>query len=457
MDLITHTAAAASIAWALPQRLAGKKAARIAIAGAILPDLDSFIEPYVAAGSAFEHRAFTHSLAGVAVIAPLVALVLLWLSKEERSSTRYARLVGLLAAGMLSHVALDLPTEIGAKVFYPFSHETVFLDWLGHIDLTLIILSLFVYLAVWTYAKRDGALRRGILSSALLASVTLFFFAALPVLVYSSDSLGPTREPFSAVYPNAPFITVFPVVVGAVMLALIASFARNGLGFRHPQQLVGRIGVAAFSMYILMCWAAHRLAVNQIDEFARERGLEVMARTATRLEPNALVAPLRWTGLIRAPEGVYKAELRPFSARRQSFRFFPNATEDSIVARARSSPTVQAFWSTARFPVSCYQKEGSQHVVEFYDHGSGVGVIRVDLNERLERLAVRWIGYMEYAPGASAASTDIAQELHRAMVRTLDRGDLDPSIRVQRTSVSPCFFTRDARVAARRAPQGVAR
>lgn len=452
MDLITHSAAAASIAWALPHRLAGPKAARIAIVGAILPDLDSFIEPYVAAGSAFEHRAFTHSLAGVAVLAPLIALVPLLLSKEKRSSTRYGRLAALIAVGMLSHVVLDLPTEIGAKVFYPFSRETVFLDWLGHVDFTLIILSLFVYLAVWTYAKREAAVRRGLLSSVLLASVTLFFFATLPVIVHSSDSLGPTREPFSAVYPNEPFITVFPLVVGAVMLGLFAWFARNGLGFRDPQLLFGRIGVAGFSMYLLMCGAAHRLALNQIDEFARERGLEVMARTAARLEPNSLVAPLRWTGLIRAPEGIYKAELRPFGARRQSFRFFPNAKEDSIVAKARSSPTVRAFLSTARFPVSCYQKDGSQHVVEFYDHGSGAGVIRVASNDRLERLEVRWIGYMEYPPGAPASS-GVALDLRRAMVKTLDRGDLEADVDVRATSVSPCFFTRDARTAVQRVPQ----
>ena len=422
----------------------------------MVPDLDTYIEPYFSAGSAFEHRAFTHSLAGVVLLAPLIALVPHWLSKQERTFSRYAKFAALIAAGMLSHVILDLPTEIGAKVFYPFSRETVFLDWLGHIDLTLLTLSLFVYLAVWTYGKREAAVRRGVLSSALLASVTLLFFATFPVFVHSSDALGPTREPFSAVYPSEPFITVFPLVVGAVMLGLIVSFARDGFGFRDPRLLFGRIGVAGFSMYLLLCWSAHRRAINQISEFASERKLEVIARTATRMEPNAFVAPLRWTGLIRAPEGVYKAELRPFGARRQSFRFFPNATEDSIVARARSSPTVKAFLSTARFPVSCYQREGSEHVVEYYDHGSGVGVIRVTLNERLERTAVRWIGYLEYPPGTSAVPTGISQDLHRAMVRMLDRGDLQPDIAVPATTGKPCFYTRDSRIATGGTPNGSA-
>ena len=76
-----------------------------------------------------------------------------------------------------------------------------------------------------------------------------------------------------------------------------------------------------------------------------------------------------------------------------------------------------------------------------------VGVIRVALNERLQVRAVRWIGYMEYPPGASPSSKGIAQDLHREMVRTLNRGDLDLDVNVQTASVSPCFFARAARVA----------
>jgi hypothetical protein len=60
---------------------------------------------------------------------------------------------------------------------------------------------------------------------------------------------------------------------------------------------------------------------------------------------------------------------------------------------------------------------------------------------------------MEYSPGAPAPSTGVAQDLHRAMVRTLDRGDLEPDVDVQATSVSPCFFARDARIAVQGVPQ----
>ncbi|MCI0414595.1 metal-dependent hydrolase, partial [bacterium] len=110
------------IAWAWPRRWAVPRAAPFVVAAALLPDLDSYIEPYpdFGPGSDFGHRGFTHSLFGAAVLAPVLALVPLWLSKEKGSYTRYARLVALIAAGILTHVVLDLPTEIGAKVFYPF-------------------------------------------------------------------------------------------------------------------------------------------------------------------------------------------------------------------------------------------------------------------------------------------------------------------------------------------------
>jgi inner membrane protein len=140
MDPVTHSAAGAFIAWALPRRWAVAEATPVAVAGALLPDVDLYIEPFLKPGSAFEHRAFTHSLFGIAVLAPLIALVHLWRNKERR----YARFGAVAAMGMLSHVVLDLPTELGAKVLYPFYDKIVYVDWLGHIDFTFFMLALFV-------------------------------------------------------------------------------------------------------------------------------------------------------------------------------------------------------------------------------------------------------------------------------------------------------------------------
>jgi membrane-bound metal-dependent hydrolase YbcI (DUF457 family) len=145
-------------------------AAPLVIAGALLPDADMFIDPFLDPRSGFAHRGFTHSLFGVAVLAPLAAPVALRLRKEKG----FARVVALIAIGMLSHVLLDLPTPMGAMFFYPFSHNVAQEIKVHMFDWTLFTLALFVLLATWTYANRDAAVRRGILSAILLSSLSSF-------------------------------------------------------------------------------------------------------------------------------------------------------------------------------------------------------------------------------------------------------------------------------------------
>ncbi len=82
----------------------------VSVAAALLPDLDVFLPGRFDPDSILAHRGFTHTMAGVAVLAPLIAIVPWGLSKQKGT---YWRLVALVAMGMLSHVALDLPTELG--------------------------------------------------------------------------------------------------------------------------------------------------------------------------------------------------------------------------------------------------------------------------------------------------------------------------------------------------------
>jgi membrane-bound metal-dependent hydrolase YbcI (DUF457 family) len=83
MDWITHSAAGVFIAWSAPRRWVVPKAVPVAVAGSLLPDMDLFIGPLMKPGSVFEHRAFTHSFLGVAVLAPIIALVPWWLNKKK--------------------------------------------------------------------------------------------------------------------------------------------------------------------------------------------------------------------------------------------------------------------------------------------------------------------------------------------------------------------------------------
>lgn len=382
MDLLTHTAAGAFIGWAWPQRRAIPLAVPLAIAAALLPDADNLVAPFLDAGSALIHRGFTHSLLGVAVLAPLTAFIASRFSKERE----FVRPAVLIAVGMLSHLLLDVPTPMGVMLFFP-SREYVHADFLGYADWTLFTTSLFVLLAAWTYANRPTALRRGILSAVLLSVLSWWLFAEWPALALQ----------FAATVEEAteqPLRTVYPLVLGGVLVAVLGAFARNGWGFRQSRSVFGRIGVGALSLYLVLAVVAQGMALGATRQFARERGVNVSKRAASRMGYASLAAPLRWTGLILAPEGVYAATIDTFGASDPTFTLFPTSAESPILARTRLLPEVQRFLSTARFPVTRYRLEKGQHVVEYQEYGlSWRPLLRVVLNERHEVLSTGRIAH----------------------------------------------------------------
>ena len=383
MDAFVHVGTGTLIGWAMPQRLSGPGAAPLVVAGALLPDADNLISPFLDPQSGFAHRGFAHSLFGVAVLAPLAAVVALRLSREKR----YARLVALIAIGMISHVLLDLPTPMGVILFYPFSNNYVHLDFLGYVDWTLFTLVLFALLAAWTYANRGAALRRGILAAALLSVLSWWLFSEWPTLAFS----------FAATVEEAievPLRTVYPLVLGGVLLALLVAFARKGWGFQQNRAVFGRIGVAAISTYLAVCVTAQGIALSQTKQFTRERGIVVWRRAASRMGYSSLVGPLRWTGLVLAPEGVYRAKISPFDAESPTFTLVPSSPDNTFVAKTRSIPEVHGFLAEARFPVTRYRVEKGQHIIEHQEYGlSWTPLLRVVLNERREVIAIGWIDH----------------------------------------------------------------
>jgi membrane-bound metal-dependent hydrolase YbcI (DUF457 family) len=315
---------------------------------------------------------------GVAVLAPLAALGARLLFR----GTGYGRLVALIATGMLSHVLLDLPTPMGTKLLYPFSNTYVHLDLLGYADWTLFSLALFVLLATWTYAKRDTAVRRGILSAVLLSSLSWWLFSEWPTqaLSFAATVEEATEEPLR---------TIYPLLLGGALLGLFVIFARKNWGFRQNRAVFGRIGIGALSSYLALCVTAQAIVLNRTEKFTRERDIVVWRRAASRMGYSSLVGPLRWTGLVLAPEGVYVAQVNLFSTRSPTFALFPSSTENAFVTRSRSIPEVQRFIEEARFPVTRYRLEKGQHIVEYQEYGlSWRPLLRAVLNQRREILAV---------------------------------------------------------------------
>jgi len=276
---------------------------------------------------------------------------------------------------------------MGTVLFYPFSRNDVHLDFLGYVDWTLFALALFVLLAAWTYAKRDAAVRRGVLAALLLSSFTWWLYSEWPVLAFH---FAATVEEAT----EAPLRTAYPLVLGGLLLVLFIALARGGWGFRQGRAVFGRFGVAAFGIYLALCVSVQGIVLRRTQQLARERGIVVMRRAASRMGYSSLVGPLRWTGLILAPEGVYVAQVNPFSTRSPTVTLFPSTADNPFVARSRSAAEVQRFMSAARFPVTRYRVEKGKHIVEYQEYGlSWRPLFRVALNERHEVLAAGWIAH----------------------------------------------------------------
>ncbi len=77
------------------------------------------------------HRGISHSLLGVAVLPPLLA-VALWWGLGRR--TRLAWLLALCWLGVTLHVLYDLLTSWGTMLLYPFSLERHAFDWIFIVD-----------------------------------------------------------------------------------------------------------------------------------------------------------------------------------------------------------------------------------------------------------------------------------------------------------------------------------
>jgi len=122
-------------------------------------------------------------------------------------------------------------------------------------------------------------------------------------------------------------------------------------------------GVTALAVYVGLSFAAHRVALARVQEFAASRGLQVENLGALPLPPSAL----RWSGLIRTPDGVYQAWFSLLDSAPPAFRFFADSAANSYIEAARALPSVKRYLWFARFPLVTYRQEDGRNVVDFTD------------------------------------------------------------------------------------------
>lgn len=141
MDLITHGLAGALVAQAGFAQRIGRPAMIALVAGAMLPDVDVVMALVDQLSVVRYHRGLTHSLVGAFLLALPLAALLYRFGKYKR----FWPLVVLGALGVLTQIALDLPTSFGTMIFAPFSRERYALNFIFIVDPTysgIILLAL---------------------------------------------------------------------------------------------------------------------------------------------------------------------------------------------------------------------------------------------------------------------------------------------------------------------------
>jgi inner membrane protein len=152
MDSLTHIVLGAAVGTAVLGRKAGPRAAVWGAACATLPDLDVLIAHGDPVRDFTFHRAETHSLFWLTLVAPVIALAIARLSRVTGATFRQWSLLVWLA--LVTHPLLDAFTVYGTQLLLPFTDYPVGLGSIFIIDpLYTAPLLVGVSVALWNHHR----------------------------------------------------------------------------------------------------------------------------------------------------------------------------------------------------------------------------------------------------------------------------------------------------------------
>jgi membrane-bound metal-dependent hydrolase YbcI (DUF457 family) len=315
--------------------------------GSIFPDIDVFAGPLARNPLAIMewHRNITHSLVMLPVWALLLAALSVPLARWLRwEAPPFAKLAGIYAAGLLSHVFLDVATSFGTMTWSPLNYSRIALDWLFIVDFTFSAIALVPQLAAWCYrepaqfAWRAGgvwiALSAGVMGIYKFAEVAGYGFPAWVVAIAS-----------------------------AIMAALFFVPRIRGAGFRWKRASWSRVAMAVLCVYVACAAMAHRSALADAAGFAASRHLQVESIGALPLPPTLT----HWAGLITTPEGVWRTTFQLPGGKLENAELYAKTDSNRYVAEAKNLRDVQVYLWFARFPIWQVERVRGETVAEVTD------------------------------------------------------------------------------------------
>jgi membrane-bound metal-dependent hydrolase YbcI (DUF457 family) len=352
--------------------------------GAIFPDSDVFRD-IISRDDLLViswHRSVTHSLLCLPLFALLLAALTRWVARWRKwDAPSFAVLTGIYAAGILSHVLLDLVTSFGTMVWSPLRWSRPAWDLIFIVDFTFTGIMLVPQILAWVQERPEKARRRAIASFAIFA-------LAVFVIQRLADTVGAPISSASAllfVLILAAFFLLSIPTDEKVQQAQRSNLEGQDLARTSVRRRWNRFGLVGACLYLGLAAGAHHSALSRVKDFARLQKLDVQSMGALPSPPSLW----RWDGLLRTAGGVYEIRMdlsqkSPFeipaaadpaeqSAGIQSerapieYRFYPEANPNVYIEAAKELPQVQKVLWFDRFPVTRYHEEGGEPIVEFSD------------------------------------------------------------------------------------------
>ena len=392
MDTITHGIAGALLSKALfngDDLFASRPMNRQRIVtwstmiGAIFPDSDAFRDMLSRNDLLVIswHRSITHSLFCLPIFALLLAALTRWIARSRKwDAPSLAVLTGIYAAGILSHILLDLVTSFGTMVWSPLKWSRPAWDLIFIVDFTFTGILLVPQILAWVQERPEKAKRRAIASFAIFALATFVIqrFAGAVGVPITSASI------FLFVLILAAFFLLPLPTAEKVRRAKSSDIERQDLARRNFRRRWNQFGLVAACSYLWLAVFAHHFALSRVKNFAAMQKLDVQSMGTLPFPPSLW----RWDGLVRTAGGVYEVRIdlsqkSPFeipsgaTAERPpgiqperpaiEYRFYPEANPNVYIKAAKELPEVQKVLWFDRFPVTRYHEEAGEPIVEFSD------------------------------------------------------------------------------------------